>query len=79
MTKMDREFLGSRTVCCSGKCSCASGKRMVNCFRQPCHASEKGPCKEAVRCEDNYCGGCRAEWFNKVGKPACSKYPLLYI
>ena len=45
----------------------------MNCFRQPCGPPEKPPCKEAVKCLDNYCGGCLAEWFNKDGLPACKK------
>jgi hypothetical protein len=67
----DRAFLNSRRVCCGKGCICADGKPPVQCVRAPCSPPEKAPCKEAVKCVDNYCGGCYAEWFDKAGLPAC--------
>jgi hypothetical protein len=68
----DRAFLNSRSLCCGGQCKCADGTQLVQCFRQPCSPPETAPCAEAVKCEDNYCGGCRAEWFDSAGAPACT-------
>jgi hypothetical protein len=71
VSEADRMFLNSRNLCCGGTCKCADGSQLVQCFRQPCSPPETAPCAEAVKCEDNYCGGCRAEWFDSAGSPAC--------
>jgi hypothetical protein len=66
----DRKFLETRQVCCNGQCKCSSKYRVFNCFVQPCKFA-KPPCKDAVKCVDNYCGGCFAEWFTNKNTPAC--------
>jgi hypothetical protein len=71
VSEADRAFLNSRYLCCGKQCKCADGTQPVQCFRQPCSPPEKAPCAEAVKCEDNYCGGCGAEWFDNAGFPAC--------
>jgi hypothetical protein len=72
VSSSDRAFLNSRSVCCGNVCNCASGKPPVRCFRQPCSPPETAPCATAVKCQDNYCGGCMAEWFDNAGRPACA-------
>lgn len=71
LSRKEVQFLNTRNVCCKGVCQCADGNPPVNCFRQPCSPPETPPCDEAVRCVDNYCGGCLAEWFTKDGEYAC--------
>jgi hypothetical protein len=71
LTAADRKFLETREVCCHGRCKCSPKYSLVNCFVEPCKVS-KPPCKEAVKCVDNYCGGCNAEWFTKDNYPACN-------
>jgi hypothetical protein len=70
VTAVDRQFLETREVCCNGQCKCSPKLPMVNCFVEPCKVS-KAPCEEAVKCGDNYCGGCSAEWFTEDNYPAC--------
>jgi hypothetical protein len=72
LSPSDIAFFNSRNVCCGNVCNCASGKPPVRCIRQPCSPPEKAPCPAAVKCQDNYCGGCMAEWFDKAGLPACA-------
>jgi hypothetical protein len=71
VTAVDRKFLETREVCCNGQCKCSPKYKLVNCFVEPCKVS-KAPCKEAVKCVNNYCGGCNAEWFTKDNYPACA-------
>lgn len=74
LTSSETAFLESRQICCHGKCSCGGGlKSPVNCFVAPCRFA-KPPCADAEKCEDNYCGGCRAEWFTENGSPACVRH-----
>jgi hypothetical protein len=49
---------------------CPPGIPEVECFREPCFPLIP-PCPEAVKCVDNYCGGCVAEWYKQDGSPAC--------
>jgi hypothetical protein len=70
VTAVDRKFLETRQVCCNGQCKCSSKYQVFNCFVQPCKFA-KPPCKDAVKCVDNYCGGCFAEWFTNEKTPAC--------
>jgi hypothetical protein len=72
VSSADLAFLNSRKVCCGNVCNCASRKPPVQCFRQPCSPPEKAPCAAAVKCHDNYCGECLAEWFDNAGLPACA-------
>ncbi len=70
LNKKQRNFILNRTLCCKGRCRCANGKPFVNCFVDPCKVSS-APCKEAVECVSNFCGGCNVEWFDEKGLPAC--------
>jgi hypothetical protein len=70
VTAVDRKFLETRQVCCNGQCKCSSKYPVSKCFVQPCKLA-KAPCKDAVKCVDNYCGGCNAEWFTTAKAPAC--------
>jgi hypothetical protein len=70
VTAADRRFLETRQVCCYGQCKCSPKCPVVNCFVQPCKFA-KPPCEDAVKCVDNYCGGCNAEWFTDKDTPAC--------
>ncbi|CAF1053928.1 unnamed protein product [Rotaria sp. Silwood1] len=48
---------------------CPSGKRIVNCFVDPCLVS-KCPGDKNAKCVSNYCGGCNAVWYRANGRPA---------
>lgn len=73
LSEADKSFLDSRQICCNGVCKCANGDQPVSCFRPPCSPPEEPPCEEAVKCVDNYCGGCVAEWFQEDKLPACKE------
>lgn len=71
LTKAEITFLNTREVCCvRGVCKCADGSRPVACKRPPCEYI-RPPCPEATSCNDNFCGGCGAEWFDADGAPVC--------
>lgn len=69
LSAANKQFLNTRETCCFGSCKCLNAPR-VNCFVNPCRFAKR-PCAEAVKCVDNYCGGCFAEWFTKDNLPAC--------
>ncbi len=70
LDKDKKEFLNSRKLFCTGHSQCADGTSQVACKVAPCDVS-KPPCPEAIKCVDNYCGGCNAEWFDKDNLPGC--------
>lgn len=70
LSEEQESFLDARQTCCEGKCECANGSPPVLCKTAPCSVST-APCDDAVSCEDNYCGGCIAEWFDAMGCLAC--------
>lgn len=72
LTASQRSFLDTRQLCCKGKCRCANSN-IVTCIRAPCDPRfESPPCPpESVKCVDNFCGGCIAEWFTSSMLPAC--------
>lgn len=63
LTPGDVAFLNRRTGC-GGRCA---ADNQVDCFVAPCTVSR--PCDASGRCEDNYCGGCHAEWYRRDGSP----------
>lgn len=71
LTASQTAFLNSREICCDGRCSCRGAHR-TPCFVAPCRFARPS-CSAATKCVDNYCGGCRAEWFTADGAPACGK------
>jgi hypothetical protein len=55
-------------VCCGRRCECVASER-VPCLIDPCETST---CSESgSTCRANYCGGCKAEWFDSDGYPVC--------
>ena len=42
------------------------GVPTANCFVQPCF-NQKNECPAAAHCQDNYCGGCNAVYYNADG------------
>jgi hypothetical protein len=68
LTERDQKFLEGRNVCCGDQCACADGSQPVQCFAEPCSVAP--PCDAGV-CEANYCGGCRAEFYDPRGEPVC--------
>lgn len=68
LTSKDLEYLESRMVCCEGSCSCADGSDPVQCFADPCSVA---PACEEGECVANYCGGCRAEFYDTFGHAVC--------
>jgi hypothetical protein len=71
LSTSDLTFLKSRNVCCGGKCGCVPGTSEAQCIQAPCNPRVKPPCPEAMKCVDNYCGSCFAEWFKNDSSPAC--------
>lgn len=65
-----KKFLDSRSICCNGRCKCSSF--VARCVASPCSVTRPS-CPDAVKCKDNYCGGCNAEFFNSKGEPACAR------
>ncbi|KAK1862132.1 hypothetical protein I4F81_004708 [Pyropia yezoensis] len=66
LTAGDIAFLARRSACGG----CAVGFP-APCPGPPCSWSR--PCDASGRCENNYCGGCSAEWYRPDGKPqVCS-------
>jgi hypothetical protein len=76
VTAADRKFLETRQACCNDQCKCSPKYPEVKCFVRPCK-SAKPPCKKAVKCLDNYCGGCNAEWFTTEDTPACVRKVII--
>lgn len=77
LSEEDTRFLSTRQVCCGGNCECADvNTPFVSCFRPPCSPPEQPPCAEAVKCVENYCGDCVAEWFTAGGQYACLPSPF---
>ncbi|MEE3329137.1 MAG: hypothetical protein VX252_17515 [Myxococcota bacterium] len=64
----DRAFLDTRYNCCGGSCECVNSDP-VSCFADPC--SVAAPCEEAVECVSQYCGECRAEFYDEGGSQVC--------
>lgn len=65
LSDSDLDYLYSRYNCCGDECSCTDGSEPVNCFVDPCMVSE---CADPeATCSSNYCGGCRAEWYDAWG------------
>ena len=64
----EREFLASRMVCCGEECTCADGSDPVQCLVDPCDVAPECPEGECVA---NYCGGCRAEFYDDAGYAVC--------
>ncbi len=61
VTRDEQAYLLSRELTCSGVTQCADGSAPLSCFVQPCATST---CSDPTAiCEDNYCGGCNAEWY----------------
>jgi hypothetical protein len=69
VSESDRAFLKSRNVCCGNTCACADGSPPADCPSDPC--SPPAPCTDGVNCIANFCGFCRAEWFDSAGLPVC--------
>lgn len=67
LTSADKEFLGSRQLCCGGSCECADGSIPVLCFADPCSVTT---CPQG-ECTANYCGGCNAEFADEFGNSVC--------
>lgn len=66
------DFLYTRYNCCGDSCACTDGTQPVNCFVNPCAFSTCGDAE--ATCASNYCGGCRAEWYDATGAIAdCSE------
>jgi hypothetical protein len=61
------EFLDTRFNCCGEQCDCVDSA-LVQCFVDPC---EVASCPGAAICAANYCGGCRAEFFDEGGRAVC--------
>lgn len=68
LTEDEREFLASRMVCCGDECECADDSEPVQCLVNPCEVAP--PCPEG-ECVANYCGGCRAEFYDDDGHAVC--------
>jgi len=65
LTAQDFDYLYSRYNCCGDECICTDGTVPVNCFVDPCMFSK---CADPdATCSANYCGGCRAEWYDPWG------------
>lgn len=67
ITKKGQKFLDERDLCCKGQCRCAAAQRSA-CLVSPCSVAR--PKCPVDKCVDNFCGGCKAEFF-KDGLPAC--------
>lgn len=68
LTQEDRDFLDTRYTCCGTGCECVNSVE-VACFVDPCEGATA--CDEAVECVSNYCGGCRAEFYDPNGSAVC--------
>lgn len=71
VSRESRDWLGARMITCdsTGEVSCVDGSRPVACFADPCETAQA--CDVAARCEANYCGGCKAEFFDLAYQPVC--------
>lgn len=72
LTAEEEDFLLSRELSCDGAVTCADGTPPVSCFAQPCASSTCG--EPGAVCEDNYCGGCNAEWYTPDDFMACTPW-----
>lgn len=68
LSESDSDFLFSRYNCCRDSCECTGGSQPVQCFADPCEVSP--PCPDG-QCVANYCGGCRAEYYDQWGQRVC--------
>ncbi len=66
LTPTQIEFLDTRFNCCGDRCSCVNSEPVL-CFADPCQIAT---CP-AGECVSNYCGGCRAEFFDASGAAVC--------
>ena len=66
--KAQLAWLKGRTVCCGSACWCADGSKPVKCFADPCTVAS---CP-AGECVANYCGGCKAEFYDEGGLALCT-------
>ena len=68
LSEKERRFLDTRYNCCGETCACV-GSDEAACLVDPCAVATV--CDEAVECISNYCGGCRAEFYDSSGLPVC--------
>lgn len=51
--------------------TCPPGKQLVNCLVPPCQ-NAKCEANPGARCENNYCGGCNADFYVNNKKVNCN-------
>lgn len=64
----DIDWLLNRDVTCDGVTTCNDGTAPYACLVAPCSVAASCP---TGTCEDNYCGGCNAEYFDANGYQQC--------
>ena len=71
LTADESDFLWSRPLSCRGQAECADGSQPVSCLVDPC---SNAPACLGGTCEDNYCGDCRAEFYDANDYPVCEPW-----